>query len=81
MAEGVEPTETDLEIARNGIMTQLRSHCAAFADLADGDLDQAIAELNEMGLAGFIDNQVRVIASQRAYIRSLNNIINEGLTS
>jgi len=81
MAEGVEPTETELEIARNGIMTQLRSHCSDFAELAEGDLEQALSELNEMGLKGFIDNQVEVIASQRAYIRSLNNIINEGLAS
>jgi hypothetical protein len=47
MAEGVEPTETDLEIARNGIMTQLRSHCSDFAELAEGDLEQALSELNE----------------------------------
>jgi hypothetical protein len=47
MAEGVEPTETDLEIARNGIMTQLRSHCSDFAELAEGNLEQALSELNE----------------------------------
>lgn len=64
MAEGVEPTDTDIEIARQGVMTQLQSYCG---------------ELDAEGLQSFIDNQVQVIASQRAYIRHLHNILHKDL--
>jgi len=60
MAEAIEATEQDREIARNGILTQLRSRCP---------------NASEEELASFIDNQVEVIANQRAYIRFLNNIV------
>lgn len=66
MTDGVQPTEQDIEIARDGIMLQLRSHCSSFAELAEGDLDQALVELGELGLDAFIDQQAMVIASERA---------------
>lgn len=64
MAEGVEPTEDDVSIARQGVMTQLRAHC--------GDIDVP-------GLDAFIENQVQVIASERAYTRHLHKILHKDL--
>lgn len=64
MADGVEPTEKDLAHARAGVMIQLRTHCG---------------ELEIEGLDSFIDNQVQVIASQRAYIRHLHDILHKDL--
>lgn len=60
MAEAVEATEQDRETARHGILLQLRSRCP---------------NIDEAEVADFIDNQVEVIANQRAYIRFLNNIV------
>ncbi|ASV44421.1 hypothetical protein PBI_SCTP2_406 [Salicola phage SCTP-2] len=75
MGKDVEPTEEDLRTARHGVMLQLRNHCEAFKELTNGDLDQALDMLGEMGLNNFIENQVQVIASERAYSRFLHSCI------
>ena len=62
MADATVATENDLKVAREGITTQLRSHCKAFADAN-----------KIMGFEDFLENQAQVIASQRAYIRHLNS--------
>jgi len=60
MADAVEATEQDLEIARQGIRTQLEAHCP--------NEDFTV-------LASFLENQAQVIANQRAYIRFLNTAL------
>ncbi len=59
MADGVEPTENDLKIARDGVMLQYENNT----------------------IEDFLENQIRVIASERAYTRMLQNILHkrEGL--
>lgn len=55
MADGVEPTEQDLEIARQGVMLQYENN----------------------PIEDFLENQIRVIASERAYSRMLQNILHK----
>lgn len=59
MADGVEPTETDLKIAREGVMLQFNSN----------------------SLEDFLENQIQVIACERAYNRMLQNILHKDLQS
>lgn len=57
MADGVEPTEEDLRIAREGVMLQYQY----------------------LSIEEFLENQIRVIASERAYTRMLQNILHKDL--
>lgn len=59
MADGVEPTENDLRVAREGVMLQYQS----------------------LSIEDFLENQIRVIASERAYMRMLQNILHKDLQS
>lgn len=60
MADGIQPTEQDIEIARNGVLINLQSMCP---------------DVDEQAMTKFIDQQARVIASERAYQRMLQNIL------
>jgi hypothetical protein len=55
MADGVVPTENDLDIARSGVMLQFES----------------------LSIEDFIENTIKVIATDRAYIRMLCNALNQ----
>lgn len=57
MADGVEPTEEDLRIAREGVMLQYQC----------------------LSIEEFLENQIRIIASERAYTRMLQNILHKDL--
>jgi hypothetical protein len=64
MADPVEVTEQDTAVARQGIMIQLRSLCP---------------DVDETPLKEFIDNQVKVVAGQQAYIRFLHSVLHKEL--
>lgn len=59
MADGVKPTENDLNVAREGVMFQYQS----------------------LSIEEFLEHQIRVIASDRAYMRMLQNILHKDLQS
>lgn len=67
MGTDVEATETDIQVARNGIRAQLVN--TKLIEMF-GDLDSAITAL---GMEEFIENEARVIAQERAYTRMLSN--------
>lgn len=69
----VIPSEDEIQAARKGIYTQLLS-----TKLSDkyGSLSQAIEELN---LYDFIENQVQVIASSRAWSREADKVLHAKL--
>ena len=64
----IVPSKNEINTARNGIYLQLK----ATTKLSDvyGSLTNAIAELD---LDDFIENQVQVIASSRAWVRYMEN--------
>lgn len=64
MSHGIAPTEHDISIARQGVMTQVHTHCGA---------------LDVKALTAFIESQVEVIAGQTAYIRYLHSILHPDL--
>lgn len=70
MAVGVFPTESDLKIARDGLLLSLE------ASTQCEDVESFIVENI---LTDFIENQVRVKAANEAYSRMQSNVINRGL--
>ncbi len=80
MADGVEVTQNDLDIARAGIYIQARALIIGLEDAAetDGELE---SHLYFMGITEFIENQIQVAAANNAYIRMLCNALNEDLTN
>jgi len=68
----VVPTATELHIARQGIYFQLRNNTEL------GSRYESLAEaIDELGLGDFIENQVQVIASCRAWVRVTENNLRE----
>lgn len=66
MSDGVQVNETDLEIARTGIMVQVEA--------------QGLSELFETneGFRAFVENQIQVKAADIAYIAMQSSVINKG---
>lgn len=67
MADGVEPTETDLKIARNGLLMQMK------ASVKCEDVEQFIIDT---GLTDFVENEIKVKACNMAMLRMQSNVIN-----
>ena len=66
------PTEKELHVARQGIYFQLINN----TQILDSYPNLATA-IVELGLDGFIENQVQVIASSRAWVRVTENRLNK----
>ena len=64
----VLPSTDEINAARNGVYMQLRETTNLVA--VYGSLTQAIETL---GLSDFVENQVQVIASSRAWVRHTEN--------
>jgi len=62
----VKPSEDELNVARFGIMLQLKSRVP----------EEIVNTFLENGGAEFIENQVEVLAQERAFSRFYTNIIN-----
>ena len=72
----VKPTKTELHVARQGVYFQLKNNTRIL------DSYPSLAEaIDKLGLGNFIENQVKVIASSRAWSRHneqrLNNILKQ----
>ncbi len=92
MADSVQPTENDLKIAWNGQLIQFGS-----TDLCKNTLSDLVAEwcssgengdpptvetvIHHLGLYGYMKNNAEVLASERAYTRMLQNILNKDLNT
>ena len=64
----VIPTKTEIHMARQGIYFQLINNTKLTEKY-----DNLIMAIVELGLEDFIENQVQVIASSRAWVRVTEN--------
>ena len=71
MGEYNEPSQNELDIARGGIMIQLGTVTALkeFPSIEEG--------IDALGMREFVENQIRVIASERTYTQQLQNILHK----
>lgn len=74
MADGVQPTDNDRKIARDGMYLQF---AACFADESGYPITDVDAKIDSLGIRSFIENEIEVIASLRAQERFLENILNQ----
>ena len=71
MADGVKLTDTDVSIARTGIMLQVEAKIPMIKEF-DGTVEEAIEHYQ---LKEFLDHIINVSAYDKAHIRELSNIV------
>lgn len=73
MADGIVVPEHVKEYTRSGVYLQLESRVLMIKEF-EGTTDEAI---DHYGLRGYIENDIAVLSSERAYTTFITNILNE----
>ena len=73
MADGVKVTDTDLSIASRGVLLQVETKIPIIKEF-DGTVEEA---LDHYGLTEFVEHMIKVVATDKAHIRTLSNIVHK----